>query len=74
MIRRVIQKRGHETDTENKKKYIKSDNFCYRKVERAITPWGAKEKNKQFDCAIFLGGPILFSWIIKQVASDCLIV
>ena len=23
----------------------KSDNFCYRKVGRAITKWGAKEKS-----------------------------
>ena len=26
-------------------KQEKSDNFCYRKVERAITIWGAIEKN-----------------------------
>ena len=28
----------------NWSKEIKSDNFCYRKVRRAITKWGAKEK------------------------------
>ena len=27
----------------NLSKEIKSDNFCYRKVERAITEWGAKK-------------------------------
>ena len=26
-------------------KEIKSDNFCYRKVGRAITKWGAIEKS-----------------------------
>ena len=26
-------------------KVIKSDNFCYRKVGRAITKWGAIEKS-----------------------------
>ena len=29
---------------QNLSKDIKSDNFCYRKVERAITKWGAIEK------------------------------
>ena len=29
----------------NWSKEIKSDNFCYRKVERAITKWGAIEKS-----------------------------
>ena len=29
----------------NWSKEIKSDNFCYRKVGRAITKWGAKEKS-----------------------------
>jgi hypothetical protein len=27
------------------KKEIKSDNFCHRKVGRAITKWGAIEKS-----------------------------
>ena len=26
----------------------KSDNFCYRKVGRAITKWGAIEGNKNY--------------------------
>ena len=26
------------------RKMIKSDNFCYRKVRRAITKWGAMKK------------------------------
>ena len=30
----------------NLSKDIKSDNFCYRKVGRAITKWGAIEKNQ----------------------------
>ena len=29
----------------NLSKEIKSDNFCYRKVGRAITKWGAIEKS-----------------------------
>ena len=29
----------------NKSKEIKSENFCYRKVEGAITKWGAIEKS-----------------------------
>ena len=30
---------------QNCSKEIKSDNFCYRKVGRAITKWGAREKS-----------------------------
>jgi hypothetical protein len=30
---------------QNRSKEIKSDNFCYRKVGRAITKWGAIEKS-----------------------------
>ena len=29
----------------NRSKEVKSDNFCYRKVARAITKWGAIEKS-----------------------------
>ena len=38
----------------NLSKDIKSENFCYRKVERAITKWGAIEKS-----------PILLSQYLK---------
>ena len=30
----------------NLSKEIKSENFCYRKVERVITKWGAIEKSQ----------------------------
>jgi hypothetical protein len=39
----------------NWSKEIKSDNFCYRKVGRSITKWGAIEKN-----------PILLSQYLKN--------
>ena len=32
------------------KQHIKSDNFCYRKVGRAITKWGAIEKSPSLKC------------------------
>jgi hypothetical protein len=44
----VIQKRSHEPIykiyKKKLRKEIKSDNFCYCKVRRAITKWGAIEK------------------------------
>ena len=46
----------------NWSKEIKSDNFCYRKVGRAITKWGAIEKS-----------PILlsqYSWRIMRNAEQ----
>ena len=41
----AIQKRSHEPIYKNWSKEIKRDNFCYRKVVRAIPKWGAKEKS-----------------------------
>ena len=40
----------------NLSKVIKSDNFCYRKVGRAITKWGAIEKS-----------PILLSQFLEKL-------
>ena len=34
-----------QSSYKNLRKEIKSDNFCYRKVGRAITKWGAQEKS-----------------------------
>ena len=52
---------------ENWSKEIKSENFCYRKVGRAITKWGAIEK-KTLDRALktnpYLGG-------INKLFVDC---
>ena len=55
-----MEKKGHKerSKTETKiSKEVKSDNFCYCKVGRAITKWGAKEKS-----------PILLSqyWIDEE--------
>ena len=36
----------------NSSKDIKSDNFCYRKVGRAITKWGAIENKSNIAIAI----------------------
>ena len=47
----------------NWRKEIKSDNFCYHKVGRAITKWGAKEKS-----------PILLSQYWKNGWLDVTIV
>ena len=33
---------------------IKSDNFCYCKVGRAMTKWGAIEKNRNIRKLLFL--------------------
>ena len=33
---------------QNRSKEIKSDNFCYRKVGRAITKWGFSKGNKNY--------------------------
>ena len=41
----AIQKRSHEPIYKNLSKEIKKNNFCYRKVGRAITKWGAIEKS-----------------------------
>ena len=43
------------------KQQVKSNNFCYCKVERAITNWGAREKS-----------PILLLKYWKNVQIDCL--
>ena len=40
-------------------KDIKSDNFCYRKVGRAITKWGAIEKKSNIAIAILENLPFL---------------
>ena len=40
----------------NLSKEIKSDNFCYRKVGRAITKWGAIEKSPILLAFPFLKG------------------
>ena len=37
----------------NFSKEIKSDNFCYRKVGRAITKWGAIEKSWTYPISLF---------------------
>ena len=52
---------NQKTDTKNRSKRNKSNNFCYRNAGRAITKWGAIEKsiillsqywkNKHFDNA-----------------------
>ena len=34
-----------KTPIQKRSKEVKSDNFCYRKVGRAITKWGATEKS-----------------------------
>ena len=39
-----ITEKKQWTNLQNLRKEIKSDNICYRKVERAITKWGAMEK------------------------------
>ena len=44
-ISEAIQKRSHELVYKKLSKEIKSDNFCYRKVGRAITLQGEIEKN-----------------------------
>ena len=48
-ILKAIKKRSHEpiyiTNKKKLSKRIKSDNFCYRKVGRGITKWGAIEKS-----------------------------
>ena len=42
----AIKKRSHEPILyKNLSKEVKSDNFCYRKVGRAITKWGAIDKS-----------------------------
>ena len=64
----------YKTKTKNKSKDMKSDTFCHRKFERAITRLGVKEmsnnalhwKNEQFDVhqkivLYILGAPIIFS-------------
>ena len=40
----------------NLSKEIKSDNFCYRKVGRAMTKWGAIEKSLILEKLPFLKG------------------
>ena len=58
----AIQKRSHEpiykTNKKNWSKEIKSDNFCYRKVGRAITKWWAIEKS-----------PILINYQFERVTK-----
>ena len=72
-IYRAIEKRGHESIYKTYKKTlskkIKSNNFCYHILERAITKLGGKEKSpillaqywniKKSFC--LLGAPILLS-------------
>ena len=60
-IERAMEKRSHKKKVQNRdnklSKEVKSDNFCYRKVGRAISKWGAIEKS-----------PILLSqyWINEE--------
>ena len=47
----------------NRSKEIKSDNFCYRKVGRAITKWEALEKSPIFEkITIFKGNKNYFTF------------
>ena len=43
----------------NLSKEIKSDNFCYRKVGRAITKWGSNRKKSNIGIAILEKLPFL---------------
>ena len=64
----------HQNLYKNLSKEIKSDNFCYRKVGRAIIKWGAIEKNTIFKGYQKLFGilvvPIIFSPIVLKEVSD----
>ena len=58
--------------THKKIEEIKSDNFCYRKVGRAITKWGAIEKSsillsQYWKITIFKGLQKLFRILIVAI-------
>ena len=46
----------------NLSKEIKSDNFCYRKVGRAITKWGAIEKSPIMKFSFLKGNKYYFAF------------
>ena len=70
-LRRAIQKRSREsminTDTKKRWKEVKSDNFCYSKVGRAITLWGAIEYfGRAPNNICIFGKPIIFSLTVSN--------
>ena len=75
IVKEAMKKRKHESKYKTIQKLSKdvmSDNFCYLKVGRAITKWGAIEKSSILQC-ILIGYQNLSDFINTQVFTFLLV-